>query len=183
MSGKRATMDQERGMAMVIGLILIAIVSFAAMMSLNNSNTEILIASNKFKSDTSLCSANAGIEHARHELSRRIITSATSWNSLLEEGGDLLNTTFDRSKYTVTVSNNSNDPSGSDTFDLDNILVVSSNGAFRGANKDIEVELQYVGNVQEYAQELRDSANTSNVSEAINPVTQNIRLAMDIADD
>ncbi|MFC1889758.1 hypothetical protein ACFL4G_08390 [Thermodesulfobacteriota bacterium] len=177
------THDHEQGMAIVVGLILIAIISFAAFMSITNANTDIRITENKMKSEAAFNAAEAGLEHARFELGSRMLASTNAWNTALEEEGNLLTEALDESAYSVTVGNNSYDPSGSDTQDLDNVLVVTSRGDFRDSNKEVQAHMQFIGNVHEYAQELRDSANTSNVSEEINPVTHSIRLQVDAAAD
>ena len=189
MEGRRENRKTEDGAAMALGLILIAVLSFAVFMSLANSNTEILIASNKHKADAAFCAASAGLEHARYKLSLLITESTNAWNVLLAEGTNLLDEDLlvledeghTGSSYVVTVRNNPSDPSGSATVDLDNILTVTSRATFRDSTKEIEAELQNLGNVIDYAQEHRDASNTNSILWEINPVEHNRRLSMDLS--
>lgn len=133
----------ERGAALVMAMLLIAVLLLAGGTFLRASLTEATIATNEVDSTTALNLAEAGIAHAR------VLLAGQDVDVLLAAGGVLFDDrTLGRGTYTLTVSNNvaptfprlgiAADVGGAST-DTDDLIVLTAVGEVGFARRSVEV--------------------------------------------
>ncbi|MFQ5804639.1 MAG: PilX N-terminal domain-containing pilus assembly protein [Candidatus Methylomirabilales bacterium] len=139
----------ERGVALVVTLLVISLLSVVGFAFLTLSVTENTIAYNEVHATRAFGIAEAGIEHARRELITSDVNTILASNPPLitfTVGGQIVG--FGGGTYSVTVANNTTaiggvpaDPGGANT-DTDNILILTSTGTFQNATSSIEATVQ-----------------------------------------
>ncbi len=117
-------LNNERGTALFIALILTGLLSLVAVMAIDNSNTEMELTYNKVNLDRSFYVAEAGVKHAS-----ALIATTPGWNA------GLVNVGFSDGEYSVVVNDSSANPALADS------VVVVSRGEVNGAHSTVEATL------------------------------------------
>ncbi len=141
----------ERGIALVVTLLVISLLTLVGVTFLTLSVTENTIAYNEVHTTRAFNVAEAGLAHARRELITANVNAILASNPPLitfTAGGQ--NVIFAGGTYSVTVSNNTAptfpkgaipaDPGGA-TTDTDGIIVTTSTGTYRNASRTVEALL------------------------------------------
>lgn len=117
-------LNNEKGSALFIALILTGLLSMVAVMAIDNSNTEMELTYNKVNLDRSFYVAEAGVKHAS-----ALIATTPGWNA------GLVNVGFSDGEYSVVVNDSSINPALVDS------VVVVSRGEVNGAHSTVEATL------------------------------------------
>ncbi|MFQ5962170.1 MAG: pilus assembly PilX N-terminal domain-containing protein [Candidatus Methylomirabilales bacterium] len=164
-----AKVKDERGIALVVALLVMTLLTLLGATILSMSSTESTIAANEVDAARAFQVADAGIEHARHSLyfdslSPSAVLDGTDgvFGKGKGKGKGAQKETVNLpgsggGKYTVLVSNNYDGagpafPRGSiledadtgtcfaaDTVDCDRVLVLNSTGDYQGVLREVEV--------------------------------------------
>lgn len=153
----------ERGIALVLALLVTALLLILGGHFMAASLTEHTIAANEVDAARAFYAADAGIEHAKKSLEGLAFSGVLDGTDDLFAGkgkgkgkGAGSSAVIVGATYTVQVSNNivasgfprgtiAADPSNSDTVDGDNIIVLTSTGAFETGQQTIEAVIQSGG--------------------------------------
>jgi len=141
----------ERGIALVIALLVSALLLLLGGHFMTASMTEKTIASNEVNVARAFYLAEAGIQHAKKGLETLPLPAVLNGTQSVFGGGNAVN--LAGGSYTVQVTNNiaangfprgtiAADPSNSGTVDGDEIVVVTSTAAFRNSTQIVETVLQ-----------------------------------------
>ncbi len=135
---------EQRGMVLVVTLLVIIFLSLLGSTLLSLSLAENNISTNLVRSSKAFGIAEAGLEHARAELAGK------DFNAILAAGGSLNFTGFGTTvsfaggNYSVNITNNTTaigafpaDPGGA-TNDTDNRIIITSTGTYQNAKKILE---------------------------------------------
>jgi hypothetical protein len=132
----------ERGSAVVVSLLMVAVLLLLGSAFLSVSLTETMIAANQIAGVRAFHLAEAGLDHAR------VVLEDADIDELLGDDGVLLgNEALGFGNYTVTVSNNNGNPfplgsvpddSGGDENDTDGFIVLTSYGTYRNAERAVQ---------------------------------------------
>ena len=146
-TNRTCALRDERGVALVICLLLITLLFVLGATILNISTTESTMASGRDNVMTSFYLADAGIEHARRSLQGKDLSEVLDGTTTVFETSNSAN--LAGGSYTIQVTNNilangfpldtvAADPSASATVDSDSIVVLTSTGLFENATQVAE---------------------------------------------
>ena len=141
----------ERGIALVIALLVSALLLLLGGHFMTASMTEKTIASNEVNVARAFYLAEAGIQHAKKGLETLPLPAVLNGTQSVFGGGNAVN--LAGGSYTVQVTNNiaangfprgtiAADPSNSGTVDGDETVVVTSTATFRNSTQIVETVLQ-----------------------------------------
>ncbi|QII13901.1 putative polygalacturonase [Candidatus Kuenenia stuttgartiensis] len=136
---KQTIHKNDKGIALITALILIAVLAIAGTVVVITTTTDITISSNYKSSTQAFYIAEAGFEHAK------AVLKVTAFDDVLDgtHGGSpgILNfgenVSFGNGTYTVTVSDDSNDWDGDTTADSNGKVVITSTGTLSNGSKHI----------------------------------------------
>lgn len=141
----------ERGVALVITLLVGALLLLLGSHVMVASMTEKTIASNEVNAARAFYLAEAGIQHAKKSLEPLDLSAVLNGTATVFAGANAVN--LAGGSYAVQVTNNiaangfprgttPADPSNSGTVDGDEIVVVTSTATFRNSQQIVETVLQ-----------------------------------------
>ncbi len=120
----RTILNSERGSALLIALCLMGMLTLAALLAVNTSNTDVDLAFNQLNADKAFYIAEAGAKRGIAE-----IRTDRTWNS------GFTNLTFGGGAFSVTIADSTTDPGLVDT------IIVTSSGEANGASATVEITL------------------------------------------
>lgn len=143
---RKALLNSEQGMVLVISLLILALLIGAGVGAIVSTQTDLKTSSNLKTATLAFYIAEAGIERAKYELSgSKTFNSAlagadgnksnTSDNGILSFGSSV---SFGGGTYAVTVTDNSDGDSDS-WADADNKIYISSTGTYGSSTRTIKV--------------------------------------------
>jgi len=149
--GALGPVRDERGIALVIALLVSALLLLLGGHFLTASMTEKTIAANDVNTARAFYLAEAGVQHAKKSLEPLDLSAVLNGTQSVFAGGNAAN--LGGGTYTVQVTNNiaatgfprgtiAADPSNSGTVDGDETVVVTSTATFRNSTQMVETVLQ-----------------------------------------
>jgi type IV pilus assembly protein PilX len=131
----KTSLKNERGIALVVALIILAVIVLAGAIAIMTSTTDLNISANYKAGNEALYVAEAGLERAKAYLK-----TVTDMDSVLTTNGGmpfgLTPVSFGGGAYSVVVTNNTGDAGGA-SHDSDNTVVVTSTGTSAGSGKRV----------------------------------------------
>ena len=121
---RNRVLNNERGSAILIVLLLTAMLSLVAIIAVDNSQTEIDLSFNKIDQEKSFYIAEAGLDHAQ-----AMVSGTPGWNA------GFTNVSFGDGLYSVVVTDSLTDPSLADSVRL------ISRGVIEGSRATLEAML------------------------------------------
>jgi Tfp pilus assembly protein PilX len=142
---------EERGIALVMALLVSALLLLLGGHFLTASMTEKTIAANDVNTARAFYLAEAGVQHAKKSLEPVDLSAVLNGTQSVFAGGNAAN--LGGGTYTVQVTNNiaatgfprgtiAADPSNSGTVDGDETVVVTATATFRNSTQMVETVLQ-----------------------------------------
>ena len=139
---RQTKLSDEKGMVLVIAMILIAILGLIGLAASRNVATDTGVASNHLTSIQSLYMAEAGLERAKNECAERYLTGNwSSFNGILKGTDGTAGTTDDGvlnigattayqgGSFAVRVTNDLGDAGGG-ANDTNNAITIASTGTY-----------------------------------------------------
>ena len=149
--GALGPVRDERGIALVMALLVSALLLLLGGHFLTASMTEKTIAANDVNTARAFYLAEAGVQHAKKSLEPLDLSAVLNGTQSVFAGGNAAN--LGGGTYTVQVTNNiaatgfprgtiAADPSNSGTVDGDETVVVTATATFRNSTQMVETVLQ-----------------------------------------
>jgi len=142
--GRGLAPAEQRGVVLVVTLLVITFLSLLGVAFLSLSLTENTISHNLVMASQAFGIAEAGLEHGRVELLGRNVNAILAGGGNLDFSGYGTTVSFAAGTYRVTIRNNTTaigafaaDPGGA-TNDTDNQVLITATGTYRSARKVIE---------------------------------------------
>ncbi|MFQ5961966.1 MAG: PilX N-terminal domain-containing pilus assembly protein, partial [Candidatus Methylomirabilales bacterium] len=148
--------QDERGIALVISLLVMTLLTLVGTMFLNISTTESTISRNEISTARVFQLSEAGIQHAKKSLESKDLSDVIADTATVFATGN--SASLGGGTYTVDVTNNfgAGFPRGtipadavsggctpSATVDCDRIVVVTSTGSFQGSQQAVETIMEF----------------------------------------